>query len=49
MAYRYKLRKTVAVGAIAAFLLFLYFLPLYLGIEIPFWFWASHMWLPTWV
>ena len=49
MAYRYKLRRTVALGAVGAFLLFLYFLPLYLGIEIPFWFWASHMWLPTWV
>jgi dolichyl-phosphate-mannose--protein O-mannosyl transferase len=49
MAFRYKLRRVVAIGAVLAFLLFLYFLPLYLGLEIPFWFWASHMWLPTWV
>ncbi len=34
----------VAVGVLA-----LFFLPIYLGTWIPFWFWQAHMWLPSWV
>ena len=49
IAYRYRAIRLVAVGATAAFVIFLYFLPLYLGTTIPMWFWQAHMWLPTWV
>lgn len=49
MAYRYRAVKVITFGSAGAFLVFLFFLPLYLGIEIPNWFWAWHMWLPSWV
>ncbi|MEY4451663.1 MAG: hypothetical protein RLZZ380_784 [Actinomycetota bacterium] len=49
IAYRYRAIRLVAVGATAAFVIFLYFLPLYLGTTIPMWFWQAHMWLPSWV
>ena len=49
MAYRYRAIKIVTYGSVAAFLIFIFFLPLYLGIEIPQWFWSWHMWLPSWV
>lgn len=49
MAIRYLTRKTVTWASIGAFLFFLYFIPLYLGISIPLWFWDSHMWLPSWI
>ena len=49
MAHRYRARKLVVVGATAAFAVFLFFIPLYLGIGIPLWFWQLHMWLPSWI
>jgi dolichyl-phosphate-mannose--protein O-mannosyl transferase len=49
IAYRYRAIRLVAVGATAAFAVFLFFLPLYLGTTSPMWFWQAHMWLPTWV
>lgn len=49
MAYRYLARKLVVVASSVAFGIFLFFLPLYLGLPIPLWFWQAHMWIPTWI
>lgn len=49
MAYRYRTRRLVVVASTVAFGIFLFFLPLYLGLPIPLWFWQVHMWLPTWI
>jgi dolichyl-phosphate-mannose-protein mannosyltransferase len=49
MAYRYRARRFVVVAASIAFGIYLFFLPLYLGLPIPLWFWQLHMWLPTWI
>lgn len=49
MAYRYRTLRLASYGSLLAGGVFVFFLPLYLGIEIPFWFWQWHMWLPTWV
>jgi len=49
IAYRYRAIRLVSVGAAAAFMVFLFFTPLYLGTSIPLWLWQAHMWLPTWV
>ena len=49
MAYRYSRARLVLVGSSVAFGIFLFFLPLYFGWQIPLWFWQLHMWLPTWV
>ena len=49
IAFRYRALKLVVFGSVAAFGVFLFFIPLYLGTEIPMWLWQWHMWLPTWV
>ncbi len=30
-------------------LLAVFFMPIYLGTWIPFWYWQAHMWLPSWI
>ena len=32
-----------------AFGLSVYFYPIWTGITVPYWFWAAHMWLPSWI
>lgn len=49
MAHRYRAIRFVSIGSIAAFGVFLFFIPIYLGLPIPLWFWQLHMWLPTWI
>ncbi|MFM2384447.1 MAG: hypothetical protein RL166_321 [Actinomycetota bacterium] len=49
MAYRYGAKKLVVIGSTLAFGIFVFFLPLYLGLPIPLWFWQLHMWIPTWI
>ena len=49
MAYRYRSRQLVVGASSVAFGIFLFFIPIYLGLEIPLWFWQIHMWLPTWI
>lgn len=49
MVYRYRAYRTVVYGSVVAFGIFLYFLPIYLGLPIPLWFWQLHMWLPSWI
>ena len=26
-----------------------YFYPIWSGMTVPYWFWAAHMWLPSWI
>ncbi|MEN9608197.1 MAG: hypothetical protein RLZZ06_128 [Actinomycetota bacterium] len=49
MAYRYRARRLVAIGSTLAFAIFIFFIPLYVGLPIPLWFWQLHMWIPTWI
>lgn len=43
-------RRQLAFGGLALIgLCFLYFLPVYLGIELPYDSWYSRMWLPSWI
>lgn len=49
MSYRYRARRLVVFGSILALGVFLFFLPLYVGIPIPLWFWQIHMWIPSWI
>lgn len=42
-------RIAIVVFIAAATALSIFFLPLWTGMEIPYWFWKMHMWLPTWV
>ena len=43
-------RRQLAFGGLALIgLCFLYFLPVYLGIELPYESWYSRMWLPSWI
>ena len=39
----------VAAGLALAAGLSIFFLPIWWGTWIPFWFWQSHMWLPSWI
>lgn len=32
-----------------AFGLSVYFYPIWSGMTVPYWFWAAHMWLPSWI
>lgn len=36
-----------AVAVVA--LMFVYFLPIWTGMQVPTWFWRSHMWLSSWI
>jgi dolichyl-phosphate-mannose--protein O-mannosyl transferase len=49
MAYRYRARRFVVVASSIAFGIFLFFIPIYLGLPIPLWFWQAHMWIPSWI
>jgi dolichyl-phosphate-mannose-protein mannosyltransferase len=49
MAYRYRAHRIVVATATLAFGIFLYFIPIYMGLPIPLWFWQAHMWIPTWI
>ena len=46
-------RRTLGIAWVAVYLgtvmlIAAYFLPLYTGMQIPFWLWNSHIWLPSW-
>lgn len=41
--------RWVAVFGIAAVAISLFFYPVWTGMQIPFWYWQAHMWLPSWV
>lgn len=44
-------KARVSVGYFLAFAsaISLFFLPIWFGTEIPYWFWSVHMWLPGWI
>ena len=49
MLYRYRAVRLASVGSLVTFGVFVFFLPIYLGLPIPLWFWQIHMWLPSWI
>jgi dolichyl-phosphate-mannose--protein O-mannosyl transferase len=44
---RSRLRTLAYLGG--TFLLSLFFVPIWIGTTVPYWFWLIHMWIPTWV
>jgi dolichyl-phosphate-mannose--protein O-mannosyl transferase len=40
---------TVAVFLLVATALTAYFFPIWTGMQVPFWYWQAHMWLPSWI
>ncbi len=42
-------KRYVVGAAIFALAVSLFFLPIWNGTWIPYWFWQIHMWLPTWI
>ena len=39
----------LTVLGIVAVLLSIFFYPLWTGMQIPYWYWHIHMWLPSWI
>jgi len=49
-ALKYKdYRKYIGVFIIVVAINFIYFLPIFLGIQIPYADWLDRMWLPSWI
>jgi dolichyl-phosphate-mannose--protein O-mannosyl transferase len=44
-----KARVAVCYYLTATAAISLFFLPIWIGTEIPYWFWSIHMWLPSWI
>jgi dolichyl-phosphate-mannose-protein mannosyltransferase len=42
-------RRWVIVFLVLASLLSIFFFPLWTGMQIPYWYWQIHMWLPGWI
>ena len=42
-------RRLVVIYAALCALASLFFAPIWWGTKIPYWFWLSHMWLPSWI
>ncbi|MFF1572923.1 dolichyl-phosphate-mannose--protein mannosyltransferase [Leifsonia sp. NPDC058292] len=40
---------TVAIYLAFVLLVSAFFYPIWTGVQVPFWFWQIHMWLPSWV
>ncbi|NBU53452.1 MAG: phospholipid carrier-dependent glycosyltransferase, partial [Alphaproteobacteria bacterium] len=43
------INKFIVIFIILVAVNFIYFLPIYLGITIPYSHWLSRMWLPSWI
>jgi dolichyl-phosphate-mannose--protein O-mannosyl transferase len=41
--------RVVGIFLIFAILISAFFFPIWSGIQVPYWFWQAHMWLPSWV
>lgn len=39
----------VTVFLVLAFMLSMFFYPIWTGMQVPYWFWQTHMWLPSWI
>lgn len=39
----------VTIFLVVAVLLSAFFYPLWTGMQVPYWFWQAHMWLPSWI
>ncbi|MEY4040458.1 MAG: hypothetical protein RLZZ52_1326 [Actinomycetota bacterium] len=47
-------RKKTGIAVVTCFgilavLLSIFFYPLWSGMQIPYWYWHIHMWLPSWI
>ncbi len=54
VASRESFEKVRSRGRTLAYLLFcfavsMFFLPIWIGTTVPYWFWLAHMWLPSWI
>ena len=47
--YWRKTANRIAVFLLLTTVVSVYFYPIWTGITVPYWFWLSHMWLPTWI
>ena len=47
--YRPRSRTRTLTYLGAAFAISLFFLPIWTGITVPYWFWLMHMWIPGWI
>jgi dolichyl-phosphate-mannose--protein O-mannosyl transferase len=47
--YRPRSRTRTLSYLIGAFALSLFFLPIWIGTTVPYWFWLIHMWIPSWI
>ena len=41
--------RVVAIYLIFVILMSAFFFPIWSGMQIPYWFWQAHMWLPSWI
>lgn len=41
--------RVVAIYLVFVVLVSAFFYPLWSGMQVPYWFWQAHMWLPSWV
>lgn len=41
--------RVVTIFGIAAIAVSIFFYPLWSAMEIPYWYWHAHMWLPSWI
>lgn len=41
--------RFVIVFLVLVVLVSVFFYPMWTGMQVPFWFWTLHIWLPTWV
>ena len=44
-----RMAMVMTVVGIVAVLLSIFFYPLWTGMQIPYWYWHIHMWLPSWI
>jgi len=42
-------RGRVFVYLVFCFAISMFFLPIWIGTTVPYWFWLAHMWLPSWI
>ena len=50
LAYRRRVGQVwVTIFLVVAFALSAFFYPIWTGMQVPYWFWQAHMWLPSWI
>lgn len=41
--------RFVAVFCLLSLIVSIFFWPIWTGMQVPFWFWQAHMWMPSWI